>query len=97
VTYNPHEPAEPVAVPQAPEPTLDELCLCVEKTHDGFHDDKCPILVPAVPQAPTVEMPTRPRMESATRGCGAVYLVSEVEAYIARVETYIRALEGKRA
>jgi hypothetical protein len=50
-----------VPAQEAPrELTLDELCLCEEKTHDGFHDDKCPVLVPAEPQA-GAQVPFEPR------------------------------------
>jgi hypothetical protein len=34
-------------------------------------------------------------MEPATQGCGAIYLVSEVEAYIKRVEERVSRLEAE--
>lgn len=50
--FDQHVMKRVVHAQEAPrEPTLDELCLCEEKTHDGFHDDKCPMLVPAEPHA----------------------------------------------
>jgi hypothetical protein len=39
--------------------------------------------------------PRRPRMEPPTQGCGAIYLVSEVEAYIERAEWCIARLEAE--
>jgi hypothetical protein len=64
--YNPdgseHEPAPAVPQTQEAELTIDDLCLCEVKTKDSFHDDKCPVLVPADPPIPRVE-----RLEKALR------------------------------